>query len=384
MEKDDLLKLIDDDDLGLLNVKSKQAPGATADERLVSSFQQINQFVTDHGREPQTGSGVQEHQLYARLKGIRASKEKIQDLIPLDEHGLLKVPAKEIKSIDDIFEDDDLGILENEAESIFTLKHISKETTMPDYVASRKPCKDFSAFEHKFIQCQTDLASGKRKLWPFKNEQQIQAGYFFVLKGVLLYVVEVGEMEVTKGKKNARLRCIFENGTESDMLLRSLAAELYKDGRRVTEHEDRLLDGFDNITEEDEETGYIYALRSLSSKPEISEIKDLYKIGFSTVPVEQRIKNAENEPTYLMAPVKIVAAYQCFNMSPQKLELLLHTFFGTACLNLDVYDNTGQRHTPREWFIASLDIIEQAIHFVLNGDIVNYRYDFEKMEIVGR
>ena len=152
----------------------------------------------------------------------------------------------------------------------------------------------------------------------------------------------------------------------------------------MTAHEDRLLDGFDNITDEDEETGFIYVLKSLSPKPEISEILDLYKIGFSTVPVEQRIKNAENEPTYLMAPVKIVTAYQCFNMNPQKLEQLLHTFFGSSCLNLDVYDTNGQRHTPREWFIAPLDIVEQAIHFVLNGDVINYRYDPEKKEIVGR
>jgi hypothetical protein len=228
------------------------------------------------------------------------------------------------------------------------------------------------------------LASGKRKLWPFKNEQQIQKGYFFVLKGILLYVAEVGEVEKINGKKNARLRCVFENGTESDMLLRSLSAELYKDGRRVTEHEDHLLDGFSEITDEDEETGYIYVLCSLSNRPEISEIENLYKIGFSTIPVEQRIKNAEKEPTYLMAPVHIVEAYQCYNMNPQKLEQLLHTFFGSSCLNLDVYDANGQRHTPREWFIAPLDIVEQAIHFVLNGDIVNYRYDPIQKVIIGR
>ena len=384
MDKDDLLKLIEDDDLGLLNVKPKQSAVATADERLIASFTQINQFVSENGREPQSGRGIQEHQLYARLKGIRESNDKMQALAYLDEHGLLSVPRKEITSIDDIFNDDDLGILGNDAEEIFTLRHISKETTMPDYVASRKPCKDFEIFEAKFIQCQADLTSGKRKLWPFKNEQQIQKGYFFVLKGILLYVAEVGEVEINNGKKNARLRCIFENGTESDMLLRSLSAELYKDGRRVTEHEDHLLDGFSDITEEDKETGYIYVLRSLSDRPEINDVKNLYKIGFSTIPVEQRIKNASNEPTYLMAPVHIVEAYQCYNMNPQKLEQLLHTFFGSSCLNIDIFDEKGQRHTPREWFIAPLEIIEQTINFVLNGDIVNYRYDPIRQEIVGR
>lgn len=384
MDKDDLLKLIEDDDLGLLNVKSKQSAAATADERLISSFTQINKFFSENGREPESGRGIQEHQLYARLNGIRENVEKMEALANLDEHGLLNVQRKEISSIDDIFDDDDLGILGNEAESIFTLKHVSKETTMPDYVASRNPCKNFETFEAIFIQCQADLTAGKRKLWPFKNEQQIQKGYFFVLKGVLLYVADVGEVEKNNGKKNARLRCVFENGTESDMLLRSLAAELYKDGRRVTEHEDHLLDGFSNITDEDEETGYIYVLRSLSSKPEIQEVENLYKIGFSTVPVEHRIKNAEKEPTYLMAPVHIVETYQCYNMNPQKLEQMLHMFFGSSCLNIDVFDQNGQRHTPREWFIAPLDIIEQTIHFVMNGDIVNYRYDPNQQTIVVR
>ena len=166
MDKKDLLKLIDDDDLGLLNVKPKQSVVATADERLVASFAQINQFVSENGREPESGKGIQEHQLYARLSGIRESAEKMEALASLDEHGLLNVQRKEISSIDDIFDDDDLGILGNEAESIFTLKHVSKETTMPDYVASRKPCKDFETFEARFMQCQADLTAGKRKLWP--------------------------------------------------------------------------------------------------------------------------------------------------------------------------------------------------------------------------
>jgi len=382
MDKQDLLKLIADDDLGLLKVKPKQSSIVTADARLLESFNQINDFIDKNQREPESGKGIQEHQLYARLKAIREDSDKMQALAALDRHGLCENHGKAVSSIEDIFSDDDLGILENEAESIFTIKHVPKETTMPSYVATRKPCKDFENFEGKFVECQADLAAGKRKLWPFKNEQQIQKGYFFVLKGVLLYVAEVGAIEKNNGKKNARLRCIFENGTESDMLLRSLAAELYKDGRRITEHEDHLLDGLHQISETDEAAGYIYVLRSLSGNPEIKSLEHLYKIGFSTNAVEQRIQNGENDPTYLMAKVHIVATYQCYNMNPQKLELLLHRFFGTSCLNLDVFDNDGQRHTPREWFIVPLEVIEQAIDFVLNGDNVHYRYDADKQEII--
>ncbi|MFA5040726.1 MAG: GIY-YIG nuclease family protein [Bdellovibrionales bacterium] len=384
MDKDDLLRLIADDDTGLLQVRPKATGAVTADERLVSSFDEIKQFVSEKGREPTAGNGVQEHRLYARLKGFRESKEKIEALKPLDALGLLPDQVREIKTINDIFDDDDLGILKDDAESIFTLKHVPKDIEQPDFIAQREPCADFADFEEKLKQCQADLTARKRKLLPFRNEQDIHEGFFFVLRGVLLYVAKVAEREVINGKTNARLRCIFENGTESNMLLRSLARELYKDGRRVTEHGDRLLAGFDNITAEDQESGYIYVLRSLNQKPEIQSVHNLYKIGFSRVPVEERIKNAAEEPTYLMAPVKIVTVYQCYNMNPQKLELLLHTFFGSSCLNIDIFDGAGQRHTPREWFIAPLEIIEQAIHFLLNGEIVNYRYDPERQEIVGR
>ena len=383
MDKKDLLKLIEDDDLGLLNIKSKQAATST-DERLLSSFQEINNFVKENGREPKAGGDINEHQLYARLNTIREKKEKIEGLSNFDEFNLLHKEVKEIKSFKDIFEDDDLGIFESDKNDIFNLKNIPKEIAMPDFIANRKPCKNFKEFEQKFIQCQADLKSEKRKLWPFRKEQNIEKGSFFVLKGVLVYIDEVGKFETINGKRNARLRCVFENGTESGLLLRSLARELYRDGRRVTEHEDHLLDNFYNITKDDQETGYIYVVKSLSDKQEIKSIKNLYKIGFSKISVEERIKNSIQDPTYLMASVKIVTTFKCFNMNPQKLEQLLHNFFGLSCLNVDVFDNEGRRHIPREWFIAPLEIIEQAIHFVLSGEIVHYRYDLEKEEIVQR
>ena len=180
---------------------------------------------------------------------------------------------KEIKSIDDIFGDDPLDILGGDSEVLFYFKHTPKETTMPDYVASRKPCKDFDKFESLFIQCQSDLANEKRRLYPFKNEQQITKGQFFVLKGILLYVAKVGIKFNEKGKVNARLRCIFDNGTESDMLLRSLAAELYKNGRRVAENEDTLLGGLGDISEDDDEFAtFLLILRRSGSSPKLFRI----------------------------------------------------------------------------------------------------------------
>ncbi len=119
-----------------------------------------------------------------------------------------------------------------------------------------------------------------------------------------------------------------------------------------------------------------------SSDTRIQSIADLYKIGYCTEPVEERIANAEHEPTYLMAPVEIVDSFRCFNLNPEKLESLLHNFFGNSCLNIDIFDDNGERHSPREWFIVPYQIIYQAIYFILNGEIVDYQYNPDKQEIV--
>jgi len=386
MDKDKVLdEIFNSDPYGILEVKPKSYSVLNADERLTASFQEINKFFEIYNRKPQPNIGnISEYQLYCRLNNLRENKDKMMVCEPHDKHGLLKTEKKEIKSFDDIFNDDSLDILGGDSEGLFCFKHTPKETTMPDYVASRKPCEHFEEFKSIFIQCQSDLANNKRRLYPFKNEQDIAEGHFFVLKGVLLYVAHVGEKSNENCKVNARLRCIFENGTESDMLLRSLSAELYKNGRRVSEYENVSLNDFNNINEDDNETGFIYVLKSLSKDPRIQSIPNLYKVGYSNIPVDERIKNAEQEPTYLMASVKIVSVFICYNFNPQKLELLTHNFFGKTCLNFDIFDKNRMRHTPREWFIAPLDSIEEAIEFIISGEIVDYRYDTERQIIVGK
>ena len=383
MDKDKVLdEIFDSDPMGVLDVKPKISSILSADERLTASFQEINEFFEKHNREPHPNvENISEYQLYSRLKSLRENEDKMVLCESYDKYGLLKIEKKEIESIDDIFDDDSLDILGGDSEGLFDFKHTPKKTTMPDYVASRKPCKDFDKFESLFVQCQSDLVNEKRRLYPFKNEQRIAKGQFFVLKGILLYVAKVGKKFNEKGNVNARLRCIFENGTESDMLLRSLAAELYKNGRRVAEHEDRLLGGL-TISDDDNETGFIYILKSLSSDSNIQDIANLYKIGYSNIPIEERIKNAEQEPTYLMAPVRIVETFQCYNLNTQKFEQIIHNFFGKTCLNVDIFDKKGNRHTPREWFIVPLEAIEEAIEFIKSGDVVDYRYDTEREIIV--
>jgi len=383
---DRLSDIFDDDKLGLLDVEPKNSSAQTEEDRLIQSFQEINEFVANEGREPKEDGGILEFQLSARLKSIKEDKHKIQILKNYDKHNLLPTEeAEEIDSIDDIFENDDVGLLDvGGEEDIHDFKHVPKETNMPNYVARRKKCQDFEKFEPLFEKCHRALEEGKRKLKPFAREQHIKEGHFFVLKGVLLYVADVGEQIEKDGKKNARLRCIFENGTESDMLLRSLSAELYKDGRRVTAHKDDYLQNFENISEEDEEVGFIYVLESKSRNPKIKQYDNLYKVGFTKKPVEKRIENAKHEPTFLMAPVSVVSEFKCYNMNPQTFESLIHRFFSEVCLDVKIYDNEGNRHYPREWFIAPYSIIEDAIRYIINGEIVDYKYDPDRERIVGR
>lgn len=382
-----LLDIFQDDPFGLLTVKEKKTTYVTENTQLIEAFKEINRFYQDNNREPIKSSNVIETKLFFRLSNLRADKSKCEILKEYDEFNLLfSNNVIEVKSIEDIFNNDSLNIFDDIDDDIFNVENLPKRTTMPDYVASRKVCKDFGEFEQLLKDCQLDLKEGRRKLKPFKNGQQVEEGHFFILKGVLLYVDKVGEFTVENGVKNARLRCIFENGTESDMLMRSLGAELYKDGRRVTESDinikKELFEKFNNITEEDKESGYIYVLKSKGEDEKIRAISNLYKIGFATTSVEERIKNAENEPTYLMAPVKVMASFKCYNMNVSKLENLLHNFFGQACLEIEVIDKEGNSHRPREWFIAPLNVIEEAIKLIINGQIVNYTYNNESQSIV--
>lgn len=406
MDLDDFLEFVSaNDELGLLQVKAKTS-APTADEFLLAKFNEINEFITANGREPEADmANVPEFMLNQRLNAIRGNADQCAALGEFDSHGLLPVTSdlkvaepeaeyhvstepepKEIESLDDIFSDDALGLLDDDADSIFTLRHVPKVIDMPDKMARRKRCENFEQFEPLFKACHADLSSGEKEQYSFTGEQQIQKGQFFILHGIMCYVGDMGEREKKNGKVNARLHLIFENGTESDMLLRSLATELYKDetGRRVLPKSDDALDSMLGIQDDDQVSGYIYILQSLSPNPDIKCVQNLYKIGYATTSVEKRIANAEKEPTYLMAKVHHLSSYKCFNMNAQKFENLLHTFFGKACLDIEVSDSAGKTCKPREWFIAPLNSIEIAIQLLINGEIVHYRYDLVSEQVVER
>ncbi|MEI2329568.1 GIY-YIG nuclease family protein [Priestia megaterium] len=343
----------------------KKAPKFQYDVE-VEKFLEIVDFVKVNGREPQKiPTNLAERSLASRLIGIRKNPERIEYLKQYDDIGLLEkeVMIPKISSIEDILNSGSselLGdnLINDKTSSIFDTSSLQKVTTMPEYVAKRKKIKDFAKFEGLFKKCHRELTEGKRKIVSFKNEQDIQPNSFYILKGVLLYVETVGERQKIKGKINARLRCIFENGTESDMLLRSLSAELYKHGRRVTDNEDTLLD---NVREDDVSTGYIYVLKSLSTDPQISSIKNLYKIGFTTSLVENRIRNAVNEATYLYAAVEIVATYQVFNMNSRKFERAIHHALANNNLDVSILGANGKMLVPKEWFVVTLEELQRVI-----------------------
>lgn len=341
MDKERILNAIfDDDSMGLLDVSAKSSSVRTPDERLLASFLEINDFVDRIGEEPGANlKSVSEYQLYTRLKSLRNDPVKIEMLQESDIHDLLpkpnqvnepadeyRKPKKQINSIGDILDDDSLDILGDDDAGLFDFKHTPKEDERanPDFVARRKPCKDFEKYEAAFKSVQSDLANGKRKLIPFKQEN-LREGEFYVHNGVLLFLEHVDfeeeEQEYNSGKrirKDGRTRTIFENGTESKMLYRSLYKAILSNGHSVTQNFKQVNEGFikqfSNITDKDEEAGYIYILKSKSKDEQITSIKDLFKIGYATN-VEDRLKGAQKQPTYLMAPVDYVAGWKCYNMN---------------------------------------------------------------------
>ena len=380
----ELEKIFNNDELNLLNVKPKVSNSITSDERLVRSFEEINDFIDKNGKLPEANTdNILERSLCYRLQGIMEDSEKVRSLKQYDRHDILAEEIKAPETLDDIFADDEFDLLSDDVD-IFTLKNVPKEIAKTDFVARRKPCANFEEYEAIFKKCQNELKYGIRTLEKF-NEKQIEEGQIFVLNGILLYVNKLYDIKrIERGYENkfdGRTHLVFENGTESNMRFRSLCKRLFETGKHVSNTIDEKMKKFNDIQDEDKPTGYIYVLQSKSRESKIKEIRNLYKIGFCETTVAERIKNASFEPTYLMAPVKVVAEFKTYNMNTQKFEDLLHKFLGQCQVSIDVYDNNGTRHTPREWFQVPYEIIEQAVKLIVTGEVVNYVYDRETKTI---
>jgi hypothetical protein len=329
----------------------------------------------------------------AKLKNFRENETQKKILKPFDRHNLLGYVEMKKPTIYDILnEDDRLGLLDSDKDlDIFKFKHIPKpeDRVDADFVAQRKSIKEkaFAKYETMFLKVHKEIKEGKRMILPFKDaERNLKEGQFYILDGLLLYLdkanVKLEEKEEKAGtilRIDGRTRTVFENGTFSNMLFRSLGKQIQKSGKLITNTNEKLEhDLFVNtglVKEEDLQTGWIYVLKSKSTNAELSSVQNLYKIGFSSNSVDERIKNAKNEATYLFADVKKVATYKVYNRNADKLEGLLHRFFAKACLDIDLFNQKEQRLNPREWFVVPFEVIEEAIKLILNENILNYEYD---------
>jgi len=375
--------LFDSDIDGLLDAPEKPKK-VTSSDRLERAFLEIVEYRREHGRNPSsTTREIAERKLGARLDGILANQEKIDALKHLDEFDLLAEPEAP-SSLDELLEGDDLDLLADDTGILDVSSLPVRKSPVDDFdTATRKKASDFENFEHLFKAKHAELASGDAKLAPFPGLQRIEEGSFFVLDGVMLFIAEVGEAEYKKStvreNRRERLRVIFENGTESSMYRQSLGIRMgEKDGQIV------VPTSFESVLADDVATGYVYVLRSLSEDPQIADVPDLYKIGFSRGPVEKRVARAEHEPTYLMAPVEIIASYRTYNLKTSALEHLLHRVFAAARLRVSQVGIDGRIYEPSEWFSVPLPVINQAIDLISSGDIVHFVYDTGSRRLVER
>lgn len=363
----------------------KKGGRSPREERIIAGFEEIQRFAETHGRAPLHGEDrdIFERLYAVRLDRLRALEECRSLLAPLDRQGLLAgaatTPAAPVEKMDD---DELLAELEGAAgaSDITELRHVrpAADKRAAEEIANRTVCKDFETFKPLFAQVRKDLDAGIRQTRPFQTMAEIKKGEFFIVSGQIAYVAEVGEGFITEyERRDSRLRVIYDNGTESDVLLRSLQRALHRDeaGRRITDPVAGPL--FAGEREDgDLASGTIYVLRSKSNDPAIAQHRDvLHKIGVTRGKVETRIANARLDPTFLMADVEIVATYMLSNISRVRLENLIHRIFDPARLDIEVKDRFGNPVVPREWFLVPLFVVDEAVGRIRDGTITDYTYD---------
>lgn len=388
-----MAKQFTDEDDALLaelgvEVEEKKAQSHTPrEERIIAGFEEIQHYVDEHSRAPQHGENrdIFERLYAVRLDRLREQPECRALLEPLDRQGLLAGEIQAAASPDELDDDAllaELGV-EAEATSITELRHVrsSAEKRAAEEIGNRERCEDFETFKPLFEQVQKELSSGLRETRPFRDDARIEEGHWFILSGQKAYVAEAGEEFLADyGRKDRRLRVIFDNGTEISMLKRSLERALQKDeaGRRISDPTAGPLFAGDTI-EGDEASGTIYVLRSKSELPLVAEHRDvLHKIGVTSGKVERRIANAKLDPTFLLADVEIVATYELYNINRTKLENLIHRIFGPARLDIEVKDRFGNPVVPREWFLVPLFVIDEVVEKIKDGTIAEFVYDPER------
>lgn len=402
--------LAEDDTLGLLASKPDGPSRSSEEDIFIGQFEAINAFIDEHGVEPgSTENGrnpsLSEYTLEGNLEAFRGDDNHRGLLAAYDRHVLLGSAASSATiptSIDEILASED-PLLSGPADVIFDLKHVADPAVVkvntPDEIAKRRPCPDFERFGPIFAEIKEDLKSGRRYTKRFESAESIVPGAVFILNGIISYVASVDERQRRGKDYNGRIRVIFDNGTEANYLWRSFARAFYEDenGLQILESTPTvrgplfggaghisgpLFTGEPDKDEFGEVKGTVYIVESLSEDPNIIALKGrLYKIGFTTQPLEKRLADVEKDPTFLCAKVQVRATYET-NFSPRKLEKLLHQFFAHANLQLEVV--LGRPVVPKEWFVVPLDLVEEGVRRILDRSIINYRYDAVSRKILPR
>jgi hypothetical protein len=335
--------------------------------------------------------------LYAvRLDRLRTLEDCRALLAPLDKHKLLVGGEAEPQTDVDEINDDELLAELTEAGlgggELSELRHVRPvaEKRAAEEVANRERCEDFDRFKPLFAQIQKELDAGIRTTRRFVKDAgflkaDIVAGEWFITGGQIVYVAELGEtFKAPNGEFDARLRVIYSNGTESNLLRRSLQRALYKDeaGRRITEPVAGPLFA-SQAADEDEASGTIYVLRSKSEHPVVAANRNvLHKIGVTGGSVQRRIANARDEATFMLADVEIVATYKLYNINRTKLENLIHRIFDPARLEIEIKDRFGRPVTPREWFLVPLYAVDDAVEKIKDGTITHHIYDVNAAKLL--
>jgi hypothetical protein len=370
----------------------KRGGRSAREERILAGFEEIQRFVEKYDHPPQHGEDrdIFERLYAVRLDRLRALEECRSLLMPLDHQGLL-AGAETVAAIaaEPIDEDELLAELDGAggASDITELRHVrpNEEKRAAEEIANRQKCEDFDRFKPLFQQVQKEIESGLREARPFELKAEIRPGTWFIVGGQKAYVAEMGDVFTNaQGRTDARLRVIFDNGTESNMLMRSLQRALHKDetGRRITDPAaGPLFSG--QSSEDDQAAGTIYVLRSKSEHPVVTANRDLiHKIGVTGMDVDQRIAGARLQPTFLMADVEVVATYELYNIGRTKLEKLIHRVFDPARLDIEIKDRFGNPVVPREWFLVPRFVIDEAVERIKDGTISDFRYDPKSASLV--
>lgn len=415
-----LADILANDNNGLLaNIIAR--PTLSIDDNLVSQFQEINEFVKQHGHSPSeknpNSNGFEEKKLARRLASLKQDTEKVDILKPYDNFGLLTElkpnpnaePLKQTQVkqtptlINDILRMDSQGLLAQlgginssllaHTDNRSILDRASPDQFSDELVAKRKICEDFDKFSPIFSLIHEAMRIKQYHKAAFSSVKDIREGSVFVLNGLVCYVASIYQAETRKNERNQqRLRLIFANGTESNMLIRSLASAQYRhdtDSYQVVINAPEwqnldLLSGFADTPTHDMAnlknqkdknlTGIIYVAKLKKPRIELAKYSNLHKIGFSKNRGELRAKSSQMDATFLFSEVDIIAEWALYNSNPQQVEYRLHQFFHQQRLNMTLKIGS-QEYKPNEWFDVDIVNIEKALQLIFQGKINEYQFD---------